>query len=268
MSTKNPKKWLSTLVPTIWQNRVSKGLFQKVTRNLYLRFWKKERKNEGKEIDEDKYFLLSLLPWLKKFNEDQKFVARMQIMNVIRHVLMSGSLATTNLNTGNSKFLDTAIWTGANSTPSISSCGGSFTSIRQSETFPIQQDSWHVLQLSSFWLSWQKKSMVTLMNCWLTVTIQNFCLFWLCTLIRVCLLYFPINYVNTFLIIFNARLRTMFSNKLYKYNLDNFFLPTLKLLPTFPLVLQPNACGYLGRLSKVLLMSKVFQNFPCSYKNN
>lgn len=65
-------------------------------------------------------------------------------MNVMRHVRMSGSLATTNLNTGNPKHLDTAIWTGANSTPSTSTCGDSFTSIRQSETFPIRQDPWHV----------------------------------------------------------------------------------------------------------------------------
>ena len=118
MSTKNPKKWLSTLVPTVWQNQVSEGLFQKVKRNLYSRFWKK--KTEDKKIDED--FLLSLLPSFKKFNEDQKFFARTQIMNVMRHVRMPGSSATANLNTGNAKHLDTAIWLGANSTPSTSTC--------------------------------------------------------------------------------------------------------------------------------------------------
>lgn len=93
----------------------------------------KEKKNEEKEIDEDKYFLLSLLPSFKKFNEDQKFVARSQIMNVMRHVRMSGNLPTTNVYTGN------PIWTGANSTPSTSKWGNSF---RQTETLPLRQDQW------------------------------------------------------------------------------------------------------------------------------
>lgn len=65
----------------------------------------KEIKNEEQEIDEDKYFLLSLLPSFKKFNEDQKFLARMHIMNVMRHVRVSEDLATTTLNTGIPKLL-------------------------------------------------------------------------------------------------------------------------------------------------------------------
>lgn len=100
----------------------------------------KEKKDEDKEIDEDKYFLLSLLPSFKKFNEDQKFVARTQILNVMRHVRMSGSLTTANLNIGNPMHLDTARRTGGNSTPSQSSCGDGFTSFGQSPTFPTQQD--------------------------------------------------------------------------------------------------------------------------------
>ncbi|XP_050304654.1 uncharacterized protein LOC126742131 [Anthonomus grandis grandis] len=51
----------------------------------------REKKDTENEIDEDKYFLLSLLPSLKKFNEDQKFIARTEILNVIRRVRMSGS---------------------------------------------------------------------------------------------------------------------------------------------------------------------------------
>ena len=54
------------------------------------------------------------------------------------------SLSTTNLNNGNPKHLDTVIWSGVNLTSSTSTCGGSFTSIRQSEAFAIRQDPWHV----------------------------------------------------------------------------------------------------------------------------
>lgn len=43
----------------------------------------REKKNEDKEIDEDEYFLLSLLLSFKKFNNDQKFIACTQIMTVI-----------------------------------------------------------------------------------------------------------------------------------------------------------------------------------------
>lgn len=51
----------------------------------------KTTRDEDNEIDEDKYFLLSLLPSFKKFNDDQKFIVRMEIMNVMRRVRLSES---------------------------------------------------------------------------------------------------------------------------------------------------------------------------------
>lgn len=41
-----------------------------------------KQKNEEKEIDENKNFLLSLLPAFRKFNDDQKCYARTEIMNI------------------------------------------------------------------------------------------------------------------------------------------------------------------------------------------
>ncbi|KAL2716020.1 LOW QUALITY PROTEIN: flotillin-2 isoform X3 [Vespula squamosa] len=46
----------------------------------------REKNDEEKEIDEDKYFLLSLLPSFRKLNEEQKFIARIEIMNVMRRL--------------------------------------------------------------------------------------------------------------------------------------------------------------------------------------
>lgn len=43
-----------------------------------------EKRNEENEIDEDRYFLLSLLPSFRKLNEEQKFMAKTEILNVIR----------------------------------------------------------------------------------------------------------------------------------------------------------------------------------------
>lgn len=43
-----------------------------------------QKKHEENEIDEDRYFLLSLLPSFRKFNEEQKFMAKTEILNVIR----------------------------------------------------------------------------------------------------------------------------------------------------------------------------------------
>ena len=54
----------------------------------------REKKNDDKEIDEDKYFLLSLLPTLKSFNHDQKFDAKIEIMNVLHRIRRYGNMAT------------------------------------------------------------------------------------------------------------------------------------------------------------------------------
>ncbi|XP_076030828.1 uncharacterized protein LOC143019011 [Oratosquilla oratoria] len=43
-----------------------------------------EMKDRDKEIDEDKYFLLSLLPSFRKLNDDQKFFARCEFLNTLR----------------------------------------------------------------------------------------------------------------------------------------------------------------------------------------
>lgn len=51
----------------------------------------REKKDEEKDIDDDKYFLLSLLPAFKKFSDDQKFYARTEILHVMRRVQQSGS---------------------------------------------------------------------------------------------------------------------------------------------------------------------------------
>ncbi|GJQ78830.1 hypothetical protein Trydic_g2672 [Trypoxylus dichotomus] len=44
------------------------------------------------EIDEDKYFLLSLVPGFRRFNEDQKYVARIEIIHVMRRISSSGNV--------------------------------------------------------------------------------------------------------------------------------------------------------------------------------
>lgn len=41
-------------------------------------------------MDEDKYFLLSLLPSFRKLNEEQKFIARIEIINVISRIRLTG----------------------------------------------------------------------------------------------------------------------------------------------------------------------------------
>ncbi|XP_071052963.1 uncharacterized protein [Onthophagus taurus] len=47
------------------------------------------REKKTEEVDEDRYFLLSLLPAFKKFDEEQKFTAKTEIMNVMRRVRLS-----------------------------------------------------------------------------------------------------------------------------------------------------------------------------------
>jgi len=52
------------------------------------------------DVDEDKCFLLSLLPSFRHFNDEQKFLARMEILKIMRHVKLQQ-----NLDTHSSRFL-------------------------------------------------------------------------------------------------------------------------------------------------------------------
>ena len=38
------------------------------------------------DINEDKYFLMSLVPSFKKLNDEQKFVAKVEFLNVMRRL--------------------------------------------------------------------------------------------------------------------------------------------------------------------------------------
>jgi len=44
------------------------------------------------DVDEDKCFLLSLLPSFRQFNDEQKFLARMEILKIMRHVKLQQNL--------------------------------------------------------------------------------------------------------------------------------------------------------------------------------
>jgi hypothetical protein len=46
------------------------------------------------DADEDKCFLSSLLPSFRQFNDEQKFLARMEILKVMRHVKMQQNVDT------------------------------------------------------------------------------------------------------------------------------------------------------------------------------
>jgi hypothetical protein len=46
------------------------------------------------DVDEDKCFLLSLLPSFRQFNDEQKFVARMEILKIMRYVKLKQNLDT------------------------------------------------------------------------------------------------------------------------------------------------------------------------------
>jgi hypothetical protein len=41
---------------------------------------------DDSNVDADKCFLLSLLPSFRQFNDDQKYLARMEILKIMRHV--------------------------------------------------------------------------------------------------------------------------------------------------------------------------------------
>jgi len=51
-----------------------------------------ERKKDDTDVDEDICFLLSLLPSFRHFNDEQKFVARMEIQKIMRHVKLQRNL--------------------------------------------------------------------------------------------------------------------------------------------------------------------------------
>jgi hypothetical protein len=46
------------------------------------------------DIDKDKCFLLSLLQSFRQFNDEQKFLARMDILKIMRHVKLQQNLDT------------------------------------------------------------------------------------------------------------------------------------------------------------------------------
>lgn len=50
-----------------------------------------QQKKEEKEIDGDKFVLLSLLPSFRNLNEDQKLIAKTEFMQIIRGVQLSGT---------------------------------------------------------------------------------------------------------------------------------------------------------------------------------
>jgi hypothetical protein len=51
-------------------------------------------KLDDSNVDEDKRFLLSLLPSFRQFNDEQKFLARMEILKIMRHVKLQQNLDT------------------------------------------------------------------------------------------------------------------------------------------------------------------------------
>ena len=51
-----------------------------------------EKKKDDTDVDEDKCFLLSLLPSFRQFNDEQKFLARMEILKIMRHVKLQQNL--------------------------------------------------------------------------------------------------------------------------------------------------------------------------------
>jgi hypothetical protein len=54
----------------------------------------REKKKEDMDIDEDRCLLLSLLPSFKQFNDEQKFLARMEILKIMQHIKLSQNMHT------------------------------------------------------------------------------------------------------------------------------------------------------------------------------
>lgn len=76
---------LKPIANVIKRKKISNNTFEESLLQML-----REKNDEEKEIDEDKYFLLSLLPSFRKLNEEQKFIARIEIMNVMRRVRLPG----------------------------------------------------------------------------------------------------------------------------------------------------------------------------------
>ena len=53
-----------------------------------------EKKMEDTDVDEDKCLLLFLLPFFRQFNYEQKFLARMEILKITRHVKLQQNFDT------------------------------------------------------------------------------------------------------------------------------------------------------------------------------
>jgi len=49
---------------------------------------------DNTDVDEDKCFLLSLLLYFRQFNDEQKFLARSEILKIMRHVKLQQNLDT------------------------------------------------------------------------------------------------------------------------------------------------------------------------------
>jgi len=61
------------------------------TRNHYCRFCGR-KKMDDTDVGEDKCFLLSLLPTFRQFNDEQKFLARVEILKIMRYVRLQQNL--------------------------------------------------------------------------------------------------------------------------------------------------------------------------------
>jgi hypothetical protein len=62
------------------------------TRCHYCRFC--DIKMDDTNVDESRWFLLSLPPSFRQFNYEQKFLARMEILKILRHVKLPQNLDT------------------------------------------------------------------------------------------------------------------------------------------------------------------------------
>jgi len=54
----------------------------------------RQKKMDETDVDEDKCFLLSLLPSFRQFIDEQKFLARMEILKITQHVKLQQNLGT------------------------------------------------------------------------------------------------------------------------------------------------------------------------------
>ena len=52
----------------------------------------RQKKIDDTDVDEDRRFLLSLLPSFRQFNDEQNFLAPMEILKIMRHVKLQQNL--------------------------------------------------------------------------------------------------------------------------------------------------------------------------------